>query len=109
MVDIDIKSKKVHALILYSAFSIFLISLIISVIDGLLVCIHLYAIYAIRQLRAYSFYIHLRIVYYYFPEVALNLLNMIHILDVLVMANNVITRSEYHFLLTHAGGSLRIS
>lgn len=66
MVDIDIKSKKVHALILYSAFSIFLISLIISVIDGLLVCIHLYAIYAIRQLRAYSFDIHLRIVYYYF-------------------------------------------
>lgn len=55
------------------------------------------------QLRAYSFGLHLKIVYYYFS--VLNFLSIIQIPDVLVMTNNVIARSEYQFLLPHATGS----
>ncbi|KAF2954269.1 hypothetical protein DAI22_01g468800 [Oryza sativa Japonica Group] len=46
------------------------------------------------QLRTYSFSLHLKIAYYYFPGVVLNFLNITHILDALVTTNNVITEQE---------------
>uniref|UniRef100_A0A0E0FYN5 Uncharacterized protein n=1 Tax=Oryza nivara TaxID=4536 RepID=A0A0E0FYN5_ORYNI len=49
-----------------------------------------------QRLRTYSFSLHLKIAYYYFPGVVLNFLNITHILDALVTTNNVITEQEVH-------------
>uniref|UniRef100_A0A0E0P668 Peptidase A1 domain-containing protein n=1 Tax=Oryza rufipogon TaxID=4529 RepID=A0A0E0P668_ORYRU len=46
------------------------------------------------QIQTYSFSLLLKIAYYYFPGAVLNFLNNAHILDVLVIANNVIAQQE---------------
>jgi hypothetical protein len=57
----------------------------------------IWCIYKLRQnfqIQTYSFSLLLKIAYYYFPGAVLNFLNNAHILDVLVIANNVIAQQE---------------